>query len=393
MVESFIKKYQSSNDGNFPSLNLTHKEVGGSFYTVREIVREIIQENRVLGPVKLTLEEQNADSFFEQYPLGSISMESHIHVVSSNEPHIITTFTSSNHQQNTNEVQVLDSGGQYEVSEHWKLDDGIIINGSTHAADRKQEFSESVQSEPPVIKVPDGEENMENEIVTCEARIPQITTDVMVETFPLRPVNDTIFALDGDSGKSRVIAGTSEEKELENMGLGAVNNGLVLDTVDVLEISSNLVDEKADANAESPISKMSCVLVDDKTDPSLERPNHSAAESSNVFEVNDDTADLDIKEISPAETKHISVQNGIENPNGNISSSSEGQPISEEVALKRESGIRHSGRSLKASDPTLDRINLESWEATADRSNVSETNSLLGFVKAFITAFVKFWSE
>ncbi|PKU69912.1 uncharacterized protein LOC110101053 [Dendrobium catenatum] len=50
MVMSFIKKYQSSNNGKFPSLNLTHKEVGGSFYTIREIVRDIIQENKVLGP-------------------------------------------------------------------------------------------------------------------------------------------------------------------------------------------------------------------------------------------------------------------------------------------------------------------------------------------------------
>lgn len=50
MVESFIKKYQDLNNGKFPSLNLTHKEVGGSFYTVREIVREVIQQNRILVP-------------------------------------------------------------------------------------------------------------------------------------------------------------------------------------------------------------------------------------------------------------------------------------------------------------------------------------------------------
>ncbi|CAA7411112.1 unnamed protein product [Spirodela intermedia] len=53
MVESFIRRHRTSNNGNFPSLNLTHKEVGGSFYTVREIVREIIQENRVLRPGNL----------------------------------------------------------------------------------------------------------------------------------------------------------------------------------------------------------------------------------------------------------------------------------------------------------------------------------------------------
>jgi len=42
--------YRISNDGKFPSVNLTHKEVGGSYYIVREIVRDVIQENRVLGP-------------------------------------------------------------------------------------------------------------------------------------------------------------------------------------------------------------------------------------------------------------------------------------------------------------------------------------------------------
>lgn len=50
MVESFINSYRVSNEGKFPSVNLTHKEVGGSYYIVREIVRDIIQENRVLGP-------------------------------------------------------------------------------------------------------------------------------------------------------------------------------------------------------------------------------------------------------------------------------------------------------------------------------------------------------
>ncbi|CAM0949912.1 unnamed protein product [Alopecurus aequalis] len=50
MVESFVNTYRVSNNGKFPSVNLTHKEVGGSYYIVREIVRDIIQENRVLGP-------------------------------------------------------------------------------------------------------------------------------------------------------------------------------------------------------------------------------------------------------------------------------------------------------------------------------------------------------
>ncbi|XP_058077896.1 uncharacterized protein LOC131226175 isoform X2 [Magnolia sinica] len=76
MVETFIKKYQTSNNGNFPSLNLTHKEVGGSFYTVREIVREIIQENKVLGPATVSLEEQCTSGSLSREPYSDLSLSS-----------------------------------------------------------------------------------------------------------------------------------------------------------------------------------------------------------------------------------------------------------------------------------------------------------------------------
>lgn len=101
MVETFIKKYQKSNDGNFPSLNLTHKEVGGSFYTVRELVREIIQENRVLGPAKLSPEEQNNIMFAEEYPLGSISTEPQS-LSLSGETHVMSSF-APNHSMGKSE--------------------------------------------------------------------------------------------------------------------------------------------------------------------------------------------------------------------------------------------------------------------------------------------------
>ncbi|CAH9115956.1 unnamed protein product [Cuscuta europaea] len=70
MVETFIKKYQKSNCGNFPTINLTHKEVGGSYYIVRQIVREIIQENKVLGPTKLHPEDHPDQISLERFSLG-----------------------------------------------------------------------------------------------------------------------------------------------------------------------------------------------------------------------------------------------------------------------------------------------------------------------------------
>lgn len=46
MVKSFVEKYKTSNKGDFPSITLTLKEVGGSYYTVREIMRELKQEHK-----------------------------------------------------------------------------------------------------------------------------------------------------------------------------------------------------------------------------------------------------------------------------------------------------------------------------------------------------------
>lgn len=67
----FFYRHQRLNNGSFPSLNLTHKEVGGSFYTIREIVREIIQENRVLGTSGLILEDKGDDDHLEDQTLSS----------------------------------------------------------------------------------------------------------------------------------------------------------------------------------------------------------------------------------------------------------------------------------------------------------------------------------
>ncbi|XP_027938215.1 uncharacterized protein LOC114192635 [Vigna unguiculata] len=144
MVESFIKKYQHSNNGNFPSLNLTHKEVGGSFYTVREIIRDIIQENRVLGPAKFTLEELNTDKFFEQNPLGSIArVPETFSTASSNENHCEpdkvldrnkTTISVSDGSYTEVVDQVVDKGqvisfGHIDVTDKEPIEAVVVAEG------------------------------------------------------------------------------------------------------------------------------------------------------------------------------------------------------------------------------------------------------------------------
>lgn len=75
LSSSFLFRYQHLNNGKFPSLNLTHKEVGGSFYTVREIVRDIIQQNRVLGPGNSTSKTLNLEYCTEELAGESFSAD------------------------------------------------------------------------------------------------------------------------------------------------------------------------------------------------------------------------------------------------------------------------------------------------------------------------------
>ncbi|RDX75559.1 hypothetical protein CR513_44542, partial [Mucuna pruriens] len=140
MVESFIKKYQESNKGNFPSLNLTHKEVGGSFYTVREIVRDIIQENRVLGPAKFSLEGLNTDQFFEQNPLGSIAKDPQSSLVASS----IESHCEPNKLQDTNSKIISVSDESYTEAMHQVVNKGHGISFDHIAVTNKEPIEADV---------------------------------------------------------------------------------------------------------------------------------------------------------------------------------------------------------------------------------------------------------
>ncbi|KAI9088263.1 hypothetical protein K1719_029984 [Acacia pycnantha] len=50
------------------------------------------------------------------------------------------------------------------------------------------------------------------------------------------------------------------------------------------------------------------------------------------------------------------------------------------------------GNSQKI-NPTLERINLESWDGKPKKSMKQEVNPILAVFRAFVDAFVKFWSE
>uniref|UniRef100_A0A6N2LQ41 AT3G52170-like helix-turn-helix domain-containing protein n=1 Tax=Salix viminalis TaxID=40686 RepID=A0A6N2LQ41_SALVM len=389
MVESFIKTYQNLNNGNFPSLNLTHKEVGGSFYTVREIVREIIQENRVLGSGKLSLEEQHNDHFVEQYPLGTISKEPQTSLSTSPNGGPVP----DQHDEGSSEVHLI---SELQVKpEQQGFDNGKIINGNhviviNEEAD-KPEAVEVQETEPQEI-----EKRME-EVAASDSEVTQVA-DVMVEAFPLPPVTKPAENLNGNSSNVREINGTCEEKNVEKVLLEPEHdpgNGISLPDRITSSNDSSLGDDKE-------VEKSVVQLLEQGSDLVREQAVENFADlaiASSLASVTkesilqDAKADKDVKTI--AETKVASAQNAMQTKSldDNYVTVSSSLSIAKEIEIEDKVVVINSRASQKGSNPTLNRINLESWGAASKNQPEPETNPLWAIIKSFLAAFVRFWSE
>ncbi|KAJ9159867.1 hypothetical protein P3X46_025326 [Hevea brasiliensis] len=395
MVESFIKKHQSLNNGNFPSLNLTHKEVGGSFYTVREIVREIIQENRVLGPAKDLPEEQNTDQLLVKYPLGTISIEPEASLpISPNG----SPFASDQYQNTSEEPDLIPDGLNAEP-EQQVFNKEQIINGN-HISVTNKECDEIKVAKTQVSEALETKKGMEK-VAASRTKVIQMA-DVIVETFPLQPVTQPSNNLDGKSGELRDLNGTVVEKDVEKVPSGP---GYVDSKIDGMNLSSNscLVDDKEVEDLAGPLFEGDSSSVDEKAIKTVE---DLPLESSNLFAtkdgiVRDTQVDIDVEVKSSrndeaiTETKVVNASNGTQTAtlNRTYASTNSSEPITQKEVTGNKADVQHSGNSQKGNNPTLDRINIKSWEGASKNPAESETNPVLAIFKSFIAAFKKFWSE
>ncbi|KAJ0678233.1 hypothetical protein HanOQP8_Chr12g0445501 [Helianthus annuus] len=271
MVETFIKRYQKSNNGDFPSLNLTRKEVGGSFYTVREIVREIIQENRVLGPPKSPSGDhnmENLNSFLEHHP---------------------------------QETQI-------------------------------QHESEFVFINENVLNLPNNEafENLKNGELSMEEQKVEV---------------------------HEVVANGTQNHQ-------------------IIEVDKNLEEE------------MVHPLQESKSKSKLESQKGQAPSSTKenlVFNVNGST-DVQLEDTLLSEQKTI---NGHTKTSCNLVR----EPTLEERLANLNQSSSQPGSSPQNRITTLNRVDLKSWKAVSRKASGRETHQVVKFIRSFITAFVKFWSE
>ncbi|KAJ0103600.1 hypothetical protein Patl1_05987 [Pistacia atlantica] len=411
MVESFIKNYQSSNNGNFPSLTLTHKEVGGSFYTVREIVREIIQENRVLGPAQFSPDELSTNQFDEQYPLGSISKEPQASLnITSKGSHFIP-----NHDQGTSKEPVAISGGLCSEHEKQRFENEGVLNGGQvvmeieESAKRISEelqtsngshfipnHDQGVSKEP--VAISDGlcsehekqrlnngslqtskplevEEGVEK-LAAARATVTPISAEVVVETFPLRSVPKTAES-SGERSDAENLTETLEENEIEKLDLDSGNGSAPLDQINsserkgespagiVLDKNSNLVDKE---------------VIENSADSQVKSSNFSTTGCT----VPNTLVNKEVEEINAANGKI---------PSGTYSSSRVESRTPKGIVFENKADVQCKESLEKGSNPKLDRIRIESWDEASRNSAARETNPILVAFKSFINAFIKFWSE
>ncbi|XP_020522043.1 uncharacterized protein LOC18432812 isoform X2 [Amborella trichopoda] len=152
MIESFIEKiifrYRNSKNGNFPSLTLTHKEVGGSFYTIRDIIREIVQEKNMMSSSSSSSKESDISNGKES-ELDSLPIESQFLMSLSGEKGQLKG-------QDQGEVPPIHSSGSQCVNEE------VLMTTSDHSIDANFMGVESLShitssSQSRLIEEPNGD--------------------------------------------------------------------------------------------------------------------------------------------------------------------------------------------------------------------------------------------
>lgn len=431
LVESFIKKHQRLNNGSFPSLNLTHKEVGGSFYTIREIVREIIQENRVLGTSGLILEDKGDDHLQDQTlsssllmdpvpplslsPEGFHSPSGQTHNLSSEVRERMSADDIDGRQaaaasEETSGSDVLkdrEVNGCHQLSEEGR---GLLTHEPVDSTDiSRAQFTGSCGEENEEVEVDKKDiafeetpltESKDTKPVNNDDRVNDDEAAMMTQGVNMR--ENTLDTIDLPAGEA--VAETCTTMELAKVCEGGngteakVESDSSIETfVDLGDISSS-ISAVPEERGTQVIGGQISIVMEKKAEEKTVNPASVDAKGKVV--------DNAVISSSIHETKEFSNGSCLTTERTIPKSSTESGSLKEDIARNEVTSVekaRVEKENLNASDSSssqkgniapLNRIKPESWKG---QSNVTgggrETNPLLAVLKSFLTAFVKFWSE
>ncbi|XP_073123316.1 uncharacterized protein [Henckelia pumila] len=241
------------------------------------------------------------------------------------------------HDQDKSEVNVLTPVQNFDGAETERFNEEQYFKKNNQMVEKTKEFRQRICTESVVMETLGRKNAGAEDIEVLCATTSHVNSDVMVESFPSRPLSGRIHDIGAAS-----VSGVNESDE----------NKLPDST---LELDDELRDEK---------------LVRNLQDPYVESSRFSTPFESTELDVYD-VKDLEYK--VNCVTKHV---------------------VSEEsLAMERNSSDYVTSSVSEGSRPLLQRISLETWKRESKKSSPLESRSLLELVKSYMVAFVKFWSE
>ncbi|KAK1315012.1 hypothetical protein QJS10_CPA06g00185 [Acorus calamus] len=356
--EQLITRYQSSNKGNFPSLNLTHKEVGGSYYTEIQIKHTdcggrhhecaLVDENND-GQMKGSEADQSKPSEHGQIKTKiseSMCIDVHGSIA------IDYAADSVMDLSQTSTISSLSSVLTEEVSD---VKENILCTAGTENTPVNNDVvSESLLDyvEPQMnitMNVEIGKEfgKVEDQSFTFHSQ----------DTFPM--ASDVSLSCGADG-----LNGSPEAPDTDVHATHfVVDSELGSTSVNQITLSKSLstgqIEEK----------------IDDLVEPVMDSSdgNNSRLSSSKLKAV-------------PLEVHPILV-NGKSSIGEPHSSSLKVPEIESRVEPKNSDGYSISEST------NLDELSRESPEKVEERPEDTETNPVFAVIKAFVAAIVKFWTE
>ncbi|XP_020101526.1 uncharacterized protein LOC109719336 [Ananas comosus] len=421
MVESFITKYRGLNNGNFPSLNLTHKEVGGSFYTIREIVRDIIQENKVLGPGSLSLKTLNLEDCED--PPVSLSEFSSVGEIYHNN---VEVSPVAGQHQNEDSYELVDFNSQKKIALYpnvltlaqvsfGKSSDQLQM-GITKHADQYGSLADAVCKDTnlgkPTVWTDDNLGALELNNFETQGCLQNDKTDKAEQKLP-----SVYSTCDAHQKRATVL----NDDDLGN-GIHMMVEGAKLSakSSDVSQTNRRDDDMIAVANASDPLindssSQFSFPASSTETSsPDLRlRETESFCSSKKVFEMQESAEKVEVPSMS---ANGDAIINRFES-SGIRSSSLADEEAKEQTASLSQQFVPPSGATMtkaaecklaKSSSSTLKDAHVTEGKAGHEdissstseisRSKIadkerSEANPFWAAMKAVVDAFVKFWTE
>uniref|UniRef100_A0A7N0TXH9 AT3G52170-like helix-turn-helix domain-containing protein n=1 Tax=Kalanchoe fedtschenkoi TaxID=63787 RepID=A0A7N0TXH9_KALFE len=411
MVESFIKTYQSLNNGTFPSVHATHKEVGGSYYIVREIVRDIIQENKVLAPPKVRHKQQN--SFPGDYPVGSIALE----------PQVSSILLPNGMHESDHEVPAGEVIIEFENSTDQSIDENLTIGQNASAGKLEEQVRNVAEVNESLFQGLDDSEKSKlyetvEQIEPSGDMITKIAKAVEVETFPLQATMKLNESLNTSSEDTTVLNSTTPEVVADhadphnNFPIGSLVDlkagpGKVGKTADEQKLHKpseifletfNYVSSKEGVGADvkgsdgqKDILFHGC-LATGEVEQSQELATGEHSLSSNTTAVKNLTGTISASIMKSNQPEVAKSEHGAFQPSTDGTSDSFVKSSEQEATKVKCEDVQSSTGPHRDRKPTMDRINLESWEETS-RKPAHEGSPFSAFVKACVAVVSKLWSK